>query len=198
MNEDGEAQLLAKENTHCEMLTVEPCAGGLVRTFRTVAQHKAGGSGGGHYTNHTPGVVDEAMDSLGLYRAYQLELDADGVVTGYVTYSPPILRLLDPPYTVDRTVETQHDRCKCDLQGVCDQDRVGYRQRVLGPSTITVPAGTFEAIGFERTNLNKNEVKHHWYAVGVGKVLEQQIGPGGEVEAFEELLSYETGSETCQ
>ena len=52
--------------------------------------------------------------------------------------------------------------------------------------SVTVPAGTFDTVEIERVNPSANETKHFWFAVGVGKVREEDVTSG----AIEELSAY--------
>lgn len=82
---------------------------------------------------------------------------------------------------------------KC-AAGAMRMEKTTHSFRVLSQSmSVTVPAGTFDTVQIERTNLGDpeiqgdDEVKQFWYARGVGKVREEDMQTG----ATEELSSYE-------
>ena|GEM_PF-1461301 len=81
---------------------------------------------------------------------------------------------------------------KC-AAGAMRMETTTHSYKVLSQNvSITVPAGTFDTVQIERTNLGDpaiqgdDEVKHFWYAPGVGKVREEDKQDG----ATEELSSY--------
>ena len=81
---------------------------------------------------------------------------------------------------------------KC-APGAMRMETTTHTYKVLSENvSITVPAGTFDTVQIERTNLDDpaipsdDEVKHFWYARGVGKVRELDVQNG----ATEELASY--------
>ncbi|HLT31637.1 MAG TPA: hypothetical protein VK013_16485 [Myxococcaceae bacterium] len=65
-----------------------------------------------------------------------------------------------------------------------------YVWRVVGVESVTVPAGTFEAVKIERVRPDKPEkLRTYWLVEGVGKVKETG-------ERLEELLKYEVRSDS--
>jgi hypothetical protein len=81
---------------------------------------------------------------------------------------------------------------KC-AAGAMRMERTTHTYKVLSDSvSITVGAGTFDTVQIERTNLGDpavqgdDEVKHFWYARGIGKVRELDV----QDNATEELSAY--------
>jgi hypothetical protein len=81
---------------------------------------------------------------------------------------------------------------KC-AAGAMRMEKTTHSYKVLSKNvSITVAAGTFDTVQIERTNLGDptiqgdDEVKHFWYAPGVGKVREEDKQDG----ATEELSTY--------
>lgn len=70
--------------------------------------------------------------------------------------------------------------------GQVEEDARGYRWRVVGTESVTVPAGTFpEALKVERTRTDKEaKVRTYWLVPGVGKVRE-------DGERLEELTAWD-------
>lgn len=184
---------LVKAMGGCSTLTKEDCVTGAAKTYDVAIQV-------------TPGDPDEPEDGEddtsyaltpdGLVRVVEAGVAKDGTVLRTDSYSPPFLRVIAPPYVPGRTVMVEHERCRCE-GGTCGQSTLKFRHTVLGSATVTVPAGTFQAVVFERVNLISGERKRLWYAPGVGKVLEEELREDDVLLGSEALLSHEPGGTSC-
>lgn len=137
----------------------------------------------------------EVRDSR-VFRVYK-ETAVTGQVALTVTYDPGFLRF-DEAWNADgQTVTlTNNWTQNCVLMSAASKCAPGsikpgmsrHIWTVLKASTtVTVPAGTFEAIQIERVAPVKNETTIFWFAAGVGKVREETPA----AQAIEELLSFE-------
>jgi hypothetical protein len=135
------------------------------------------------------------VDGTAVYRAYR-EVSISGKVALKVAYEPRFLRYDEAWETVGQTV-TLDDKWTqtCVFSSSASQCAPGavkagtttHKYTVLQTSvSVTVPAGTFDAVEIERVNPSANETKHFWFAVGVGKIREEDVTSG----AIEELSAY--------
>ena len=143
------------------------------------------------------------IDGSRVYRVYK-EVKVVDQIAFKTSYDPGFLRYDEAWAGSEGEVETlsydslqicvmASSASKC-AAGAMRMETTTHTYKVLSESvSITVPAGTFDTVQIERTNLDDpaipsdDEVKHFWYARGVGKVRELDVKDG----ATEELSSYD-------
>jgi hypothetical protein len=136
------------------------------------------------------------VDGTRIYRTYKETAVGDEVAVT-TTYDPAFLRYdeawrevgtsvtLDDDWTQRCVVASSASNC---APGAMKLGRTSHTYTVLDVAdAITVPAGTFNAVKIQRDNVLDPETKLFWFAVGVGKVREQNPETG----AVEELSAYE-------
>ena len=110
---------------------------------------------------------------------------AGGQIEGSEVYVPDKLRVPnDLPFGVVRTevyTEEQYDGSGNLITTVAKTEQ----WLISGVETVTVPAGTFEAVRVARRNVDTGTEKTYWFADGVGKIRELSIGQ------TEELVSWQ-------
>jgi len=186
LDDAGGETTLIKEITRCEDVAFLDCVTGEDRAHVTYVQETTGS--------------EDAEDSNINY----LEANEDGIVRvqqdfvsgaaidHYVTYSPSFVRLFDGPYGDGREESFEHARCEYDATGLREQTTRNYLHRVIGREEVTVEAGTYDALVIERVE-DDGDTKRYYYALGVGKVLEEDFASG----TSEELQSFVAGEGSC-
>jgi hypothetical protein len=167
------------------------------------------------YLGKTAFVFDDEEDAQGEQTSSTLVVDGSGVFRVYkevhigkqlafsTRYDPAFLRYdeawLEPCQSVtlddgwQQTCVISSTAKKC-APGAMESGVTTHIYTLVNRhSQVTVPAGTFDAVEIERTNPGdpldpgSMETKHFWFAVGVGKVREEDAMTG----ATEVLSAYE-------
>jgi hypothetical protein len=136
------------------------------------------------------------VDGTRVDRTYKETAVGDEVAVT-TTYDPAFLRYdeawrevgtsvtLDDDWTQRCVVASTASNC---APGAMKVGITSHTYSVLDVAAeLTVPAGTFTAVEIQRDNVLDPETKLFWFAVGVGKVREQNPETG----AVEELSAYE-------
>jgi hypothetical protein len=136
------------------------------------------------------------IDGTRVYRAYK-ETAVGDVVAVTTTYDPAFLRYdeawrqvgmsvtLDDDWTQFCVVASSASNCAPGAEKI---GITSHTYTVLDVAAeITVPAGSFSTVEIQRENLLDPETKRFWFAIGVGKVREENPETG----AVEELSAYE-------
>ena len=135
------------------------------------------------------------IDGTAVYRAYR-EVSVSGQVAVKTTYDPGFLRYdeaLDTEGEMRMIVDGWQQECVTNATSNCAPGAIKpgmttHTFKVLSTSAkVTVGAGTFDTVQIERVNIEDAEIKHFWFAVGIGKVRELDVGSG----ATEELTEYD-------
>lgn len=143
------------------------------------------------------------IDDTRVYRVYK-EVHVSGKLAFHTTYDPGFLRYDEAWANSDGSLqELSYDSLqvcvmasaasKC-ATGAMRRETTTHTYKVLSHNVmVEVPAGTFETVHIERTNLGDptipgdDERKQFWYARGIGKVKELDLQNG----ATEQLVSYD-------
>lgn len=134
------------------------------------------------------------IDGTGVYRAYR-EVAVAGQVAVKTTYDPGFLRYdeaLDTQGEMLELVDGWQQECITNATSNCAPGAIKpgtttHTFKVVSTSAqVTVGAGTFDTVEIERVNVEDAELKHFWFALGIGKVRELDVGSG----ATEELTEY--------
>lgn len=135
------------------------------------------------------------VDGTRIYRVKK-EVSINGAKALEVTYDPGFLRFDEAWTEVGTMVTSMSARTETCIMssaasncvpGSVVNDTSTHIFRVLATDVeVTVPAGTFTTVQFERINSKNGETKHFWFAPGIGKILEKDTTTG----ATEELLTY--------
>lgn len=119
-----------------------------------------------------------------IYRVWEEDF-REGALLRTTTWSPAIMKSVSisreagwaESFTSEEIIEFP--------SGDVQEDEKTYVWRVVGVESVTVPAGTFEAVKVERVRPDKpDKLRTYWLVEGVGKVKETG-------ERLEELLHYE-------
>lgn len=152
------------------------------------------------YQNKTAFVLEDQEDAqgaqthstlvvqgTGVYRAYK-EVTVSGQTALTVRYDPAFLRY-DEAWMTNQQQVTLDDAwtqtcifssvAKTCAPGAVKTGTTTHQYSVLAASTsVTVPAGTFDAVEIQRVDPNTAETKRYWFARGVGKVRDETPATG--------------------
>jgi hypothetical protein len=118
--------------------------------------------------------------------------DDTSTLTKTRDYEPGFLRFDRSRTTVGDNWAEEYTRYTDTIDGTPVTENVsGYLYEILGPETVTVPAGTFDCTVLQRTSTSgaSVEIKIYYFAPGVGKVKEITEGTKEEV-----LVEYQVAS----
>ena len=138
----------------------------------------------------------QVVDGTRVYRAYK-EISVAGQVVVTTEYAPAFLRYdedwttrgltvtLDDDWTETCVVASTASKC---APGAVKLGTTVHTYTVIDVAAkVSVPAGDFTAVEVQRENVVAGETKLFWFALGVGKVREENSHTG----ALEELSAYE-------
>ncbi len=120
------------------------------------------------------------------YRVREEDL-TDGALTTVTTWDPATIKnLVDPQPVGWSSSSTIHELERVMADGTVKEKDRTYVWTVLAvDESVTVPAGTFQALKVQRSRPDKTDkVRTYWLVPGVGKVRE-------DGERLEELVRYE-------
>ena len=127
------------------------------------------------------------VQGTGVYRTYK-EVTIGGQTALTVRYDPAFLRY-DEAWLTDQQQVTLDDAwvqtcvfssvAKTCAAGAVKTGTTTHQFTVLSASTsVSVPAGTFDAVEIQRVDPNTSEIKRYWFARGVGKVRDEAPATG--------------------
>jgi hypothetical protein len=168
----------------CETVTWQDCVTGETRTANTYVQTAF---------DLLTGKVEERYllpTDSGLVRGKEVRVNSPQRSD---TYSPPFQRVYSGEYVAGRVESHSHLMCRERDSGSFTDPRE-FRFTLLPPDSITVPFGTFQAVGAARSRTELPhlfDTRYYWYVPGVGKVLEEH----GDYR--EELTDFIPGDSQC-
>jgi hypothetical protein len=119
-------------------------------------------------------------------RYAQEDFDISGAQTSEQDNAPYRLKMDETPahMTAYATYTESFDETTIDASGTVTRAKSENWTVISTSESVTVPAGTYDALHLRRVNPDGNKTKDFWFVAGVGKVKEV----GGEQN--QELMSY--------